>query len=92
MPDRYSTKGGKIYDTNVPMSPEMLDGAIYRGYRSVKDNNRAVTGAGDLAPLMQRAATLNENTVGPELEQMLKIREQLQMAPHIVEMLRKRGL
>lgn len=93
MPDRYTLKGGKIFDTSVPMTPEMLDGAIYRGYRSVRDNNATVNQSpADFRPMMQKAALLNESTVGPELQQMLKIREQLNMQPAIVEVLRKRGL
>jgi hypothetical protein len=92
MPDRYFVKNGKPYDMGTPMTPEMLDGAIYRGYRSVRDNNAAVAGGGELAPLLQKAATLNEQTVGPELEQMLRIREQLKMAPFIADVLRNRGM
>lgn len=92
MPDRYSVKNGKIMDMGVQITPEMLDGSIYRGYRSIKDNNRMVSGAGELAPLMEKGALLNEQTVGPELQQMLKIREQLNLQPHIVEALRNRGL
>jgi len=92
MSDRYYMKGGKPVDMGVSLTPEMVDGAIYRGYRSIKDNNRMVQGAGEMAPLMQKAAALNEATTGPELDQLLKLREQLKMQPAIVEALRKRGL
>ena len=93
MPDRYYLKNGKPVDMGVPLTPEMVDGAIYRGYRSVRDNNQTVNQAlADFRPLMEKAAALNEATVGPELQQLLKIREQLNMQPAIVEALRKRGL